>query len=226
MIIEIHIENHKTAYKISLCMLHASARQIMGVKPGIHDASFASKSPFKFFDRVYHTRNLNGLGWNRNASYFFSNLDGDWPIRRQNPYQHQFVNVNNNNYTCCAKMAGKEETPTCRKKTVTWTNEMIEDLIDFIEIHPIVAFEAIHEPILTSFWSLISFAVQLYIIMQYKGKHPPLLPEMPFCLLYLPPKLVCIHQNFLYRVYTNLNSSFLEWRLGCKTCIVYTGLNI
>jgi hypothetical protein len=27
------------------------------------------------------------LGWN---------LDGDWPIRRQNPYQHQFVNVNNN----------------------------------------------------------------------------------------------------------------------------------
>jgi hypothetical protein len=26
------------------------------------------------------------LGWN---------LDGDWPIRRQNPYQHQFVNVNN-----------------------------------------------------------------------------------------------------------------------------------
>jgi hypothetical protein len=49
-------------------------------------------------------------------------------------------------------------------------------------------------------------------------------------LLYLPPKLVCIHQNFLHRVYTNLNSSFLdpsflEWRLGCKTCIVYTGLN-
>jgi hypothetical protein len=28
-------------------------------------------------------------------------------------------------------MAGKEETPKCRKKTVTWTNEMIEDLIDF-----------------------------------------------------------------------------------------------
>jgi hypothetical protein len=53
--------------------------------------------------------------------------------------------------TCCAKMAGKEETPTCRKKTVAWTNEMIEDLIDFIEIHPIVACEAT----LTSFWSLI-----------------------------------------------------------------------
>jgi hypothetical protein len=32
-------------------------------------------------------------------------------------------------------MAGKEETPKCRKKTVTRTNEMIEDLIDFIEIH-------------------------------------------------------------------------------------------
>ena len=162
------------------------------------------------------------LGWN---------LDGDWPIRRQNPYQpHQFVNVDNNNYTCCAKMAGKEETPKCRKKTVTRTNEMIEDLIDFIEIHPIVTFEAIYEPMLTSFWSLISFAVQLYIIMQYKGQHPPLLQKMTFCLLYLPPKLVCIHQNFLHRVYTNLNSSFLdpsflEWRLGCKTCIVYTGRN-
>jgi hypothetical protein len=58
------------------------------------------------------------------------------------------VNVNNNNYTCCAKMAGKGETPTCGKKTVTWTNEMIEDLIDFIEIHPIVAFEAIYEPMI------------------------------------------------------------------------------
>jgi hypothetical protein len=69
---------------------------------------------------------------------------------------------------------------------------VIEDLIDFIEIHPIVAFEAIYEPMLTSFWSLISFVVQLYIIMQYKGQHPPLLPKMPFCLLYLPPKLVCI----------------------------------
>jgi hypothetical protein len=38
-----------------------------------------------------------------------------------------------------------------------------------------------------------------------------------------------IHKNFLHRVHTNLNSSFLdssflEWRLGCKTCIVYTGL--
>jgi hypothetical protein len=49
-----------------------------------------------------------------------------------NPYQpHQFVNVDNNNYTCCAKMAGKEETPKCRKKTVTRTNEMIEDLSPF-----------------------------------------------------------------------------------------------
>jgi hypothetical protein len=43
-------------------------------------------------------------------------------------------------------MAGKEETSKCRKKTVTWTNEMIEDLIYFMEIHPIVAFEAIYEP--------------------------------------------------------------------------------
>jgi hypothetical protein len=103
---------------------------------------------------------------------------------------------------------------------------MIEDLIDFIEIHPIVAFEAIHEPILTSFWSLISFAVQLYIIMQYKGQHLSSPHRNAICLLYLPPKLVCIHKKFLHRVYTNLNSSFLEWRLGCKTCIVYTGLNI
>ena len=39
------------------------------LKPGIHDASFASKFlEFKFFYRVYH----------RNASYFFSNLDGTW----------------------------------------------------------------------------------------------------------------------------------------------------
>jgi hypothetical protein len=57
------------------------------------------------------------------------------------------------------------------KKTVTWTNEIIEDLIDFIEIHPIVAFEAIYEPMLTSFWSLIPFVVQLYIIMQYKARY-------------------------------------------------------
>ena len=162
---------------------------------------FWSCIPYKKLE----SKNLNGLGWNRNASYFFQlgwNLDRDWPTRRQNPYQHQFVNVNNNNYTCCAKMAGKEETPKCRKKTVTWTNEMIEDLIDFIEIHPIVPFEAIYEPMLTSFWSLISFAVQLYIhvIIQYKGQHPHLLPKMPFCLFYIPPKLVCIHQNFLHRV--------------------------
>jgi hypothetical protein len=49
--------------------------------------------------------------------------------------------------------------------------------------------------------------------------------------LYLLPKLVCIHQNFLHRVYTNLNSSFLdpsflEWRLGCKTCILVLDLCI
>jgi hypothetical protein len=112
-------------------------------------------------------------------------------------------------------MAGKEETPKCRKKTVTWTNEMIEDLIDFIEIHPIVAFEAIYEPMLTSFWSLISFAVQLYIIMQYKGQHPPLLSKMPFCLLYLQPKLVCIHQNFLHRVYTKLNGDLDAKLVSC-----------
>ena len=123
----------------------------------------------------------------------------------------------------CAKMARKEEIPKCRKKTVTWTNEMIEELIDFIEIHLIVAFEAIYEPMLTSCWSLISFAVQLYIIMQYKGQHPPLLPKMTFCLLYLPPKH-CVYSSKFLASCINLNSSFLEWRLGCKTSIVYTGL--
>jgi hypothetical protein len=34
------------------------------------------------------------------------------------------VNVNNNTYACCAKIAGKEETPKCRKKTVDATNKM------------------------------------------------------------------------------------------------------
>ena len=139
-------------------MIETEAKSIP-LKSGIHDASFASKSPFKFFYRVYHTRNLNQKTWTdldgiEMHPIFFQlgwNLNGDWPIRKQNPYQHQFVNVNNNNYTCCAKMAGKEETPKCRKKTVTRTNGMIEDLIDFIEIHPIVAFEAIYEPMLTSF---------------------------------------------------------------------------
>jgi hypothetical protein len=71
------------------------------------------------------------------------------------------------------------------KKTVTWTNEMIEDLIDFIEIHPIVAFEAFYKPILTSFWSLISFAVQLYIIMQYKGKRNTHGRSLPWHILLL-----------------------------------------
>ena len=74
------------------------------IKPGIHDASFASKSPFKilefkFFDRVYHTRNLNQKTWTdldgiEMHPIFLQlgwNLDGNWPIRRQNPYQHQFV---------------------------------------------------------------------------------------------------------------------------------------
>ena len=163
------------------------------------------------------------LGWN---------LDGDWPIRRQNPYQHQFVNVNNNNYTCCAKMAGKEETPKCRKKTVTWTNEMIEDIIDFIEIHPIVAFEAIYEPMLTSFWSLISFAVQLYIVMQYKGQQPPLLPKMPFRLLYLPPKLMCVFIKISCIVYTQtwiqvfLIQVFLNGDLDAKLVSCIPGLRV
>ena len=57
------------------------------IKPGIHDASFASKSPFKFlefkfFDRVYHTRNLNqktGTDLDGIEMHpIFFNLDGTW----------------------------------------------------------------------------------------------------------------------------------------------------
>jgi hypothetical protein len=66
------------------------------------------------------------------------------------------VNVNNNKYTCCAKLAGKEETPKWRKKTVTWTNEMIEDLIDFTT--RVVVIICIHKlmliRILSSDWSI------------------------------------------------------------------------
>ena len=105
-------------------------------------------------------------------------------------------------------MAGKEETPKCRKKTVIWTNEMIEDLIDFIEIHLIVAFEAIYEPMLTSFWSLISFTVQLYIIMQYKGQHPPLLPKMPFCFVVSPAKTCVYSSKFLASCINKLEFKF------------------
>jgi hypothetical protein len=132
-------------------ILRRSKFRFIQVKPGIHDASFASKSPFRI-------------------------LSSDWPISIQVPsklkknrmhfYSIQVRSRFLIQVSCMVKMAGKEETPKCRKKTVTRTNEMIEDLIDFIEIHPIVAFEAIYEPMLTSFWSLISFAVQLYIIMQ------------------------------------------------------------
>jgi hypothetical protein len=140
------------------------------------------------------------------------------------------VNVNNNNYTCCAKMAGKEETPKCRKKTVTRTNEMIEDLIDFIEIHPIVAFEAIYEPMLTLFWSLISLLRRLIRI---------LFSDLPIS-IQVPSKLnknsmhfysIQVASSFLIQlscmIYTikKLEFNKLEWRLGCKTCIVYTGLN-
>jgi hypothetical protein len=82
----------------------------------------------------------------------------------------------------CARMAGKEETPKYRKKTVTWTNEMIEDLIDFIEIHPIVAFEAIYKPMLTSFWSLISFAV--FFLYFGVSSFPAILAQHVYLLLF------------------------------------------
>ena len=91
-------------------------------------------------------------------------------------------------------MAGKEETPKCRKKTVTWSNEMIEDLIDFIEIHPIVAFEAIYEPMLTSFWSLISFIIQLYIIMQ-KQRTAPSSPPKNAILFVVSPAKTCVYSS-------------------------------
>jgi hypothetical protein len=92
-------------------------------------------------------------------------------------------------------VAGKEETPKCRKKTVKRTNEMIEVLIDFIEIHPIVAFEAIYEPMWMHFYSI---QVRSSILIQVS------------CMVYTIKKL---------------EFKKLEWRLGCKTCIVYTGLN-
>ena len=107
-------------------------------------------------------------------------------------------------------LAGKEETPKCRKKTVTWTNEMIEDLIDFIEIHPIVAFEAIYEPMLTSFWTLISFAVQLYIIMQYKGQHPPLLPKNAILFIVSPAKTCVSSSKFLASCIHKLEFNIVE----------------
>jgi hypothetical protein len=55
-------------------------------------------------------------------------------------------------------------------------------------------------------------------------------PKNAIVFVVSPAKTCVYHNNFLHRVYTNLNSSFLdpsflEWRLGCKTCIVYTGLN-
>ena len=106
---------------------------------------------------------------------------------------------------------------------------MIEDLIDFIEIHPIVAFEShlrAHIDLFLELNLLRSTIVHNNAIQREAPSSPP---RNAICLLYLPPKLVCIHQNFLHHVYTNLNSSFLdpsflEWWLGCKTCIVYTGL--
>jgi hypothetical protein len=102
---------------------------------------------------------------------------------------------------------------------VTWSNEMIEDLIDFIEIHPIVAFEAIYEPMLTSFWSLISFAVQLYIIMQYKGQHPPLLPKQGFCLLIGQSKFhPSWKKNRMHFYFIQIRSIFFIQ----VSCMVYT----
>ena len=67
---------------ISICRLY------MLLKPGIHDiqvlhpslhSSFLNSSflmciPYKKLE----SKNLNELGWNRNASYFSFNLDGTW----------------------------------------------------------------------------------------------------------------------------------------------------
>ena len=74
---------------------------------------------------------------------------------------------------------------------------MIEDLIDFIEIHPIVAFEAIYEPMLTSFWNLISFVVHLYIIMQYKGAAPSSPPKNVILFVVSPAKTCVYSSKFL-----------------------------
>ena len=89
---------------------------------------------------------------------------------------------------------------------------------------PVVTFEAIYEPMLTSFWSLISFAVQLYIIMQYNGQHHPLLSKNAILFVVSPAKAYVYSSKFFALNSSVLDRSFLEWRLGCKTCIVYTGL--
>jgi hypothetical protein len=110
-----------------------------------HDASFASKSPFKFLE------------------FKFFVLDFPlYPPSLHNTCHCELLLFTFTNW-CCLLIG---QSPSKLKK-----NRMHFYLI---EIHPIVAFEVTYEPILTCFWSLIS-------------------------------KLVCIHQNFLHRVYTNLN---------------------
>ena len=89
-------------------------------------------------------------------------------------------------------MAGKEETPKCRKKTVTWTNEMIEELIDFIEIHPIIAFEAIYKPMLTSFWSLISCTIVHNNAIQ---RAAPSSPPKNAILFVVSPAKTCVYSS-------------------------------
>jgi hypothetical protein len=39
-----------------------------------------------------------------------------WPIRRQNPYQHQFVNVNNNNYSVVQRWREKRKLQNAGKR--------------------------------------------------------------------------------------------------------------
>ena len=117
-------------------------------------------------------------------------------------------------------MAGKEETPKCRKKIVTWTNEMIEDLIDFIEIHPIV--DLFLELNLLRTTIVHNNAIQ---------RAAPSFPPKNAILFVASPAKTCVYSSkFLASCihkleFKFLDPSFLEWRLGCKTCIVYTGLN-
>ena len=103
------------------------------------------------------------------------------------------------------------------------------DLVREIDV-PVGCYWSEEDSFEFTFWSLSSFAVQLYILNNAIQRAAPSSPPKNAILFVVSPAKTCVyHKNILHRVYTNLNSSFLdpsflEWRLGCKTCIVYTGL--
>ena len=92
-------------------------------------------------------------------------------------------------------MAGKEETPKCRKKTVTWTNEIIEDLIDFIEIHPIVAFEAIYEPIHVDLFLELNLLRRTIVYNNAIQRAAPSSPPKNAILFAVSPAKTCVYSS-------------------------------